>query len=191
MQSVYINIQFKRGYRMEKDRFIEDLCAILSRNNALKSQDSASLKLLFKEDSAARFEDFLIDEGLVEKEDVLKALGEYYDMPAVDVAGIFFDHHLLRMFPKDLMMRDGFIPFEHDGDILTVVTAYPNDELPALLKQFVSYEVTQYVGIYTSICDAIEEYFDASPAQLEIDDLLIQDSPEEPVDVEAIIKEDE
>ena len=170
--------------------FIDKLCAILAKNNALKLNDADSLKKLFAEDSAARFEDFLSEEGLVEKEDLLQALAEYYDTLAVDVSGIFFDHHLLHMFPKDLMMRDGFIPFEHDGDILTIVTAYPSDEIPALLKQFVSYEVTQYVGLYRDICDAVEEYWDESPAQLEIDDIREQDATRAGLNIEEIIDED-
>jgi hypothetical protein len=96
------------GPGIEKNRdevFIHSLCEILVKNRALKNRDSKDLQDLFERSTALYFEDFLLEEDLVSKEDLLQALSEYYQMPAVDVIGIFFDHHLVRMFPKDVMIR--------------------------------------------------------------------------------------
>ncbi len=157
---------------IEKNRdqaFIDAFCEILVKNKALKNRDAKELEELFERSTAIYFEDFLLEEELITKEDLLKALGEYYQMPAIDVIGLFFDHHLVRMFPKDVMLRNGFIPFERDGDILIVIAARPrHPALPEVIGDFVSYDVSFMVGIYFDITDQVEEFYDESLEVAEI-----------------------
>lgn len=157
---------------IEKNRdqeFIDRFCALLVKNGALKNRDAKDLQDLFERSTAIYFEDFLLEEEIVSKEDMLQTLSEYYQMPAIDVIGVFFDHHLVRMFPKDVMIRDGFIPFDREGDILTVIAARPrHPALPQVIGDFVSYDVTFMVGIYTDITDQVEEFYDQSIETAEI-----------------------
>lgn len=149
--------------------FVDGLSGILVQKGALKQSDAQAAQKAFSEQTAMTFEEFLLDEELVTKEALLEALSVYYDLPAVDVMGIFFDHHLLRMFPKDVMLRNGFIPYERDGDVLMVIAAQPNNhQLPEIIGKFVSYDVTFMVGILRDIDDMVKEFYDGSPAEIEL-----------------------
>lgn len=149
---------------------VDALCTILEKHKVLKQTDSDSLKKKFVDHNTRIFEDFLLEEGVVTKEQLLDALAELYEVPAVDARGVFFDHHLVRMFPKDVMKRNCFIPFERDGDVLIVIAHNPNNAtLESIIGQSVSYDVTFFVGIPRAIIDAIEEYYDESPTERELD----------------------
>ncbi len=147
----------------QPNSFITELCTILEKNKAIPRSDGERLKKLYKDRSDVQFEEFLLEEGFVDREDLLQALSIYYKIPSMDVIGIFFDHQLVRMFPKDIMMRKGFIPFQRDGDILMIVASNPDDDiLSGIIAQFVSYESTFLVGIRQDILEAIEEFSDPS-----------------------------
>lgn len=158
--------------------FITEFSTLLEKRGALKKQDAAALQQAFKKSSALSLEEFLLEEDLVSKEELIDALGAYYNLPALDVIGIFFDHHLVRMFPKDVMLRNGFIPYERDGDVLMVIAAKPNHpELAEIIGKFVSYDVTFMVGIFRDICDMVKEFYDES---IEVADIeLFEDTQDE------------
>lgn len=142
---------------------IQGLCEFFEQNHILKNRDAKALANDFKQSGLGNFEDFLLEEGIVSKEDLLDALSAYYQVAALDVDGEFFDHNLVRMFPKDIMLRHRFIPLSHDGDILIVVAADPIDELlPEVVGRFVSYDVTFAVSLARDIEDAIKEFYDES-----------------------------
>lgn len=158
--------------------FIDDFCALLVRHKMIKEQDAPSLCSAFEQNSALYFEDFLLEEEFITKEQLIEALSLYYNLPSMDVVGVFFDHHLVRMFPKDVMLRNGFIPYDRDGDVLIVVAARPNNpKLAEIIGKFVSYDVTFMVGIYQDICDMIKEFYDESIEQAELE--LFEDTTDE------------
>jgi hypothetical protein len=179
-------------YEIQDSTFIDSVCAILVKHDALKNKDASDLKKSFEAHSALYFEDFLLEEELVEKEALLRALSELYGLPALDVVGVFFDHHLVTMFPKDVMLRNGFIPYERDGDVLLVVAARPNSpKLPEIIGKFVSYDVTFLAGIYRDICDMVKEFYDASIEKADIS--VFEDTRDEhtPVGVDETLDTDE
>lgn len=158
--------------------FIDDFCAILVRHKMIKEQDVPGLCSAFEQNSALYFEEFLLTEEFVTKENLLQALELYYNLPSMDVVGVFFDHHLVRMFPKDVMLRNGFIPYDRDGDVLIVVASRPNNpKLAEIIGKFVSYDVTFLVGIYQDITDAAKEFYDESIEQAELE--LFEDNTDE------------
>jgi hypothetical protein len=57
---------------------IAGLCAILERQGSLKRADARDLKKMFAQYPEMTFEHFLLQEGFVEKKDLLDALQEYY-----------------------------------------------------------------------------------------------------------------
>lgn len=148
---------------MTPDILVEELSAILVRNNVLSFQDAQALRQEFIYRDDISFEDFLLEQGVVEKEDLLQALSDYYGVPAVDVIGEFFDHQFLRLIPKDVMIRHAMIPFWRDGDTLGVVAAQPDDpHLLVVLGDYVTHDITFMVGLAQDIIESIEEFYDES-----------------------------
>lgn len=152
---------------MEKrEHFVEALIAILVAQKAFMPNQVQGLQQTFQNASHEYFEDFLLEEGLVDKGALLTALAQYYQVPEVDVVGIFFEPFLLQKFPKDFLLRNAFIPLEvaDEGEfVMYVVAAEPNnDDLLAKIGEFVSYDIHFRVGLRRDICDAVKEFYDRS-----------------------------
>lgn len=141
--------------------FAHELSIILHKNKAITADVAQELVKDFADKSKSATIDFLMEEGLVEKEDLLQALSEYYKEPFVDVDGKFFDHFQVRRFPKDFLLRNAIIPLQVDQDMLAIVAADPSVKgLESAIRSFVSYDIVFRVGIERDICDAIKEYYD-------------------------------
>lgn len=148
----------------KKTSFAKELTAILIKNKVLAEKEAVGLQKLFSESEHEYFDDFLLESGLVQKEDLLKALSDLYKVPSVDCDGYFFQTFLLHKFPKDVLHRNAFIPMDvADEDMLTVVASEPDDpRLLSLIGEFVSYDVVFRVGLRQDISDAITEFYDES-----------------------------
>lgn len=144
--------------------FIERLCAILAANKAISHKDATDLEKAFKDSAHDHFDNFLLTENIVSRADLLKALSEYYEVPAFDVVGHIFDHQLVKEFPQEFLFNHAVIPLERDENMLFMVINNPNNEaiLPEL-AEYVSDEVNFIVGIEQDIMDAIENYYEDSP----------------------------
>jgi hypothetical protein len=145
---------------MKHEAFVKGLTEILYKQEKISKDEANSLAEAFKGSAKEYFDDFLLDEGIVEKDDLLPALAEYYQVPAFDTVGFFFDHSLLRMFPKGFLFNRAVIPMVRDENMLVVVASNPNDE--ALLEEIgnsVSYDIRFNVGIRQDIMNAVEEYY--------------------------------
>lgn len=143
--------------------FVDSLCTILLKQGALKRDDAQALKKAFYDRSDIGFDEFLLQEGLVSRTQLLNALSEYYQVPAFDVTGYFFEHERLHEFPKDFLLRNLIIPLERDENILVVIAANPGDEdlLPEI-GAHVSYDIQFMVGIAQDITDAVKEFYEKS-----------------------------
>lgn len=152
------------------NNFVEEISRILEQKEVFKSQEMKALQKEFSQTSGRSFEQFLLDTGMAPKQKVLEALSEYYKVPWIDVRGIFFDHHFVTMFPQELMKREGFIPYRQEGDILSIIASNPsNEDLPDIIGDYVSYDVAFMVGIYRDIFNAIEEFYDLAPTEVDLD----------------------
>jgi hypothetical protein len=142
---------------------IDGLSTILARHHLITISDMEGLRKSFNHRDDISFEDFLLEEGVVEKTELLQALSEYYSVPPCDVVGLFFDHHNLRLIPKDVLLVHNMIPYEREGDNLWVVAAEPDDpHISVVLGEYVSHNILFMVGIAQDIRDAINEYYDES-----------------------------
>ncbi|MBT4856516.1 hypothetical protein HOM50_00525 [bacterium] len=152
----------------EKVDFVEKLSDILLRMKAITPEAAKSLSDDFKVSPKARFDYFLLEEGIVEKEDLLRALSEYYGVPYFDADGYFFNRDLLILFPQDLLERLVFLPIEFDGNIMTVVASEPDlENLRQEIGEYVSYVVEFRVGLRRDIINSIREYYEKSARELE------------------------
>lgn len=149
--------------------FVDDITAILIRNKIIDQKEQTAIHDAFKKRSPERFDYFLLDEGLVEAEDLLAALSEYYQVPSFDVVDYLFERRLLHLFPKDFLLRHAIIPAELEDEVLIVVAANPrNQNLLEEIGAFVSYDIRYNVGLHRDICDAVKEFYDRSLTEDEL-----------------------
>lgn len=156
---------------MEKrETFAQALCEVLVKQRVVSEAEGRALARAFKSSEKENFDDFLLEEGLVDENVLLRALGQYYQLPAVDVTGYFFDTQLLRNFPKDFLLRNRIIPLEVEDDFMTVVASDPdNQDLLSAIGAYTSEDIQFRVGLGRDISDAVKEFYDKSPTDL-IDD---------------------
>jgi type IV pilus assembly protein PilB len=169
--------------------FVEKLADIFIEQKIATEKEASAMRRGFKESGKEQFDDFLLEEGLITVEDLLKSLSIYYDVPSFDASDAFFQTHLLHMFPKDFLLRNGVIPLEVEQNMLFVVASDPNkDGLESDLRGFVSYDIEFYVGIDRDICDAVKEFYDKAVTQVSGDEDL---RTEHELDKEEKLLEDE
>lgn len=143
--------------------FVRKLVAIMVSLELIEIGKAKQIVAEFNASETEHFDDFLIEQGLVDREDVLEALSTHFGVPPFDVVGHFFDTNDLRKFPKDFLLRHAVVPRAIDGDTMVVVAAEPEKPgLESALRDFVSYDVVFEVGIRGDIYDAIKEYYDKS-----------------------------
>jgi hypothetical protein len=151
--------------------YVEGLTDVLVKLGMLPIGERLPTEQAFKDSGLAVFDDFLLEEALIDREDLLRALSVYFKLPPFDVVGYFFDTQLLHMFPKDFLLRNAIIPREVDEEIMIMVASEP--DLPDLLSQIgehVSYDIQFEVGLQTDICDAVKEFYDESVTQVALDE---------------------
>ena len=144
---------------------VRAISGILARQGVISEGEATALVSGFERSAQEQFDDFLLDEGLVDENDLLAALSEHYKVPAVSVVGHFFDAQLLHLFSRPFLVRHMIIPLELKDNTLVIVAAYPSDEnLGARIAEQVKYEISFRVGVARDIIDAVREFYDVSPA---------------------------
>ena len=156
---------------MEKrETFAQGLCDVLVKQKVVTEAEGRALARAFKSSEKENFDDFLLEEGLIDENVLLRALGQYYQLPPVDVTGYFFDTQLLRNFPKDFLLRNRIIPLEMENDFLTVVASNPdNADLLSAIGAYTSEDIQFRIGLGRDITDSVKEFYDKSDTDL-IDD---------------------
>ena len=162
---------------MEKtNSFVARFAESLVKNDIMKESEAQSFVKEFKGRAKGNVVSFLLEEGLVEREDVLRALASIYSVPSFDVSGHFFNHELLLLFPKDFLVKHSLIPLDIDEDILTVVMSNPEDEKAIEeIGNYVNFNITVNVGIQDHILEAIKEYYDEDVITTDVEELLRDD----------------
>jgi hypothetical protein len=178
---------------MEKrESFAHELCEIFVKQGVMGAAEGRAMQRSFKGSDKENFDDFLLEEGLVEEKALLRALGEYYQLPPVDVVGYFFDTLLLRNFPKDFLLSRKIIPLEEDQDILTVVASDPtNPELLPEIGKYTSCDIQYRIGLGRDIEDAVKEFYDTSLTDLPDDEQVLEDEMIENEKYHDLLKDDD
>jgi len=146
-----------------EETFAKKFSSILEKLNIVEHDEALALQKAFSLSDKELFDEFLLEEGLVEESDLLRALGQYYQTPSFDVVGYFFDYNLLRKFPKDFLLQEGIIPLEVENNVLSVVASDPcKPELEDSIRGYASYDIAFLVGLRKDICDAVKEFYDKS-----------------------------
>ncbi len=161
---------------MKHESFVKELTDILVQHKKITAREAHAMQESFARSNKENFDDFLLDEGLVEREDLLEALGQLYQVPSFDTVGYFFDHQLVLMFPEQFLMTHAIIPIEVEDNIMLICASNPADSdlLPAI-GEYVSYDIQFNVGIANDIMDAIEEFYDPALQEDNNDEELISE----------------
>jgi len=158
------------------ETFVEKLSSILEDYKIISHDESLAIQKAFKDSEKEQFDDFLLEEGLVDEADLLRALSEYYQVPSFDVVGYFFNHNLLIKFPKGFLLREAIIPVEIDENMLSVVASEPDKlGLESAIREYVSYDIVFMVGLRRDICDSVKEFYSQSPSEVVQDSDLIEE----------------
>ena len=145
----------------KKQLFVSRLATELVKLNVFSQTEADSLVSEFKGRAKGRLDEILLDDGIIDREKLLKAFQGVYGVNPFDVRGHFFNHQLLLLFPKDFLINNAVIPLDIDDDMITVVMSNPEDEeVIEAFGNFVAYTVTVFVGVQRDIVDAIEQYYD-------------------------------
>lgn len=151
---------------MENRDFVQDIAALLVKHKVFSQAEANAAIRDFEGKSKEIFDSFLLREGLVERNDLLRILSEYYQVPSFDAVGYLFDSFLLHKFPKDFLLRNAIIPVDVDENMLIVLASKPDDpELEEMIGEYVSYGLEFMVGIKRDICDAVKEFYDKAPTE--------------------------
>lgn len=175
-----------------RETFAQALSDILVKHKVITAADSRAMHRAFKDSGKEQFDDFLLEEGLVEEAALLRALAEHYQVPAIDVVGYFFDHELLRNFPKEFLVENRIIPLEIDGAILVMVASIPNDSnVLVSIGKYSSADVQFRVGLARDIIDAIREYYDPSITEMQNEDYDSEVEHDEKESYREMMREEE
>ncbi len=150
---------------MKHADLVEGLSALLTHRRLISPADMLSLEKEFHNRDDVAFEDFLLETGVIDRDDLLEALSQYHGVPQLDVVGAFFDHQFLRLIPIDVMLNHLVIPYYRDegSDSLWVVAANPSDpHLLYVLGKYISHDINFMVGLPQDIHEAIREFYDES-----------------------------
>lgn len=156
---------------MTKHHFVSRVAQAFVKLKVMSETEAESFEKEFSGRSKGRVDEFLLDEGIVDRENLLKVLQSVYNIPSNDVRGHFFNHQILMLFPRDFLVNKAVIPLDIDNDILTIIVSNPeDDETMEMIGNYVPYSVNVLVGIRRDIIDAIEEYYDEDVATADIED---------------------
>lgn len=151
--------------------FVTRLADAFVKLQVFSSEEADNLIKEFQGRAKGRIDEFLLDEGIVDRETLLKALQAVYTLPPFDVRGHFFNHQLLLFFPKDFLLSKSIIPLDVDDEIMTIVMSNPEDEETLeTLGRYVEYSVNVFVGIQRDIDDAVDEYYDEDVVTADINE---------------------
>lgn len=144
--------------------FAEKFVDILGKQKSITEAEETSLIRDFKERSQDALIDFLLEEGLVPKNEILRALSTYYQVPSFDVVGYLFDHDLVHSFPQQFLRFNAIMPADLEEGILLIVTTKPNEpDLATRISQYFPNATIEFVvSIKQDILDAIREFYGKS-----------------------------
>jgi len=145
------------------NQYIRDLTSILVANGAMAEDDGEYVTDAFQDYSIANYEDFLLETGTVEREQLLEALEQYYNVKAIDVLGDVFDPSLVQQVPYNVLIEYNCIPYGQDGYQLMVIAGNPRDpELDEVFGRHVTYDPVFFVGIPRHIRLMVQDYYQDS-----------------------------
>jgi general secretion pathway protein E len=96
---------------------------LLERGMITRAQLEEALAIQKRDGS--RLDRALVKLGFVSQDDVLKAIGEQFDMPIIDLAGLQVDRDILDTLPAKLVYKQNCVPVARRNGTLRIATSDP------------------------------------------------------------------
>ena len=176
------------------EKISEQLINILIKIKAINQDEQDIIIANFKNYQKDNFGYFLLDEGLITRQQLLRAYSILYSLPSLDVQGAMLDHDLITSFEKEVLLEQEAIPVETDENILIFCVSDP--EKPGLeenLGKYTDAVIELQVGIGRDIIEALEDYFEDVPEEEldEVKSLEEKDEDEDEFDIDDFEEEEE
>jgi type IV pilus assembly protein PilB len=132
----------------------------------------------------------LVKLGFVQETEITKMLARQYRMPAVDLSRFEVDPKIIKLIPADLALKHLVLPLKKEGRTLTVAMADPT-KLGVIddLKFVTRYDIFPVIAGEYTLRTAIDKYYEQVEAQL--DSLLKEMGEEDSVEELELVQDQE
>ncbi|MBI3008896.1 MAG: Flp pilus assembly complex ATPase component TadA [Candidatus Omnitrophica bacterium] len=119
--------------------------------------------LRLQKEKGGRLSQILVEGGYVGEKDLLAALSQGLNIPAVNLAKLRVDPSIVKMVPKELAKHYNIIPISRIGNTLTVAMADPlNIFAMDDVKAITGMEIGPIIATQKDITQAIDQYYGQS-----------------------------
>ncbi|MFN7142861.1 MAG: type IV-A pilus assembly ATPase PilB [Myxococcota bacterium] len=109
--------------------------------------------------------------GYIDENELTAFLSKQYGVPSINLADFDIDPDVLKLIPKELVVRHQIIPVNRAGNTLIVAMADPSNIYAIDDVKFVTnYNIDVVVASEQAIADAIEKYYTSS---VSFDDVMV------------------
>src|SRR3989338_3015820 len=113
--------------------------------------------------------------GYIKEKDLTTFLSRQYGIPAVDLATTEIDPEVIKLIPEDVANKYQVIPISRTGSTLVLAMADPSNIFAIDdIKFLTGYNVESMVASEVAIKAAIEKYYTAHEAEMELGDVLTE-----------------
>ncbi len=145
---------------------------ILLKNNLLTRKNYEKALSIQKKKDIPLFK-ILLSEGLISENNLLSALSERLNLPAVDLNKIKPELPALKLIPVETARYYNIIPLSIIGKTLTIVTSDPQNILAIDdLKSTTGYNIRYCLSTKESIAKIIEKFYSEKEEKLSVDEVL-------------------
>jgi len=158
-------------------------------NEGLLGREQLLRALQEQQQTGVRLGYALVKLGLVEETALTKVLARHHRMPAVDLSRFVVDPRILKLVPTDLATKHLVLPLKRDGRTLTVAMADPTN-LGVLddLKFITRYDIFPVIAGEYTLRTAIEKYYEQSDSAMQA---LLEDIAADVMDGVEVVEDAE
>ncbi|MDP3789152.1 MAG: ATPase, T2SS/T4P/T4SS family [Candidatus Omnitrophota bacterium] len=114
-------------------------------------------------EKGGKLSDILINNGFIDRKDLMVVLSEELGIPPINLARYKIDPSLIQLVPRKLAYRYKIIPISRMGNLLTIAMADPlNVFATDEIKSLTGFQIGILVTTDKDIDDAIDEYYGES-----------------------------
>ncbi len=119
--------------------------------------------LNIQKDKGGKLSDILINNGLVDRKDLMVALSEEMGIPPINLARYKIDPSLIQLIPRKFASRYKILPISRMGNLLTVAMADPlNIFAIDEIKSLTGFQIGILITTDKDIDEAIDQYYGES-----------------------------
>jgi len=141
-------------------------------DSGIISDEQLNEAIQYQKEHFLKLGEALVQMSYVTKDEIAKILSIQLKIPLVDLIDQSVDRNTAKLIPQNVARKYNLIPFERDGDVLSLATSNPFD-LHAIddIKFITKKEVELFIANEDSINWAIDKYYSDETSEKAIEDL--------------------